>query len=182
MNKLTDKQDAFCREYIKDLNATKAAIRAGYSEKTASEIGFENLRKPQIVDRVCELKEIAFKRNDIEVDRILLEYKRIGFSNVVDYYDLDSEENLKLKKLSELNENHSAAISSIETSETTFGEDGKKTTIKFRLHDKLKGLEALSKYKGLFEKDNEQKKDTSSIIFSDKVQDLLSKSSDDIDS
>lgn len=45
---LTDKQYLFCEEYLKDLNATQAAIRAGYSEKTAYSIGWENLRKPEI--------------------------------------------------------------------------------------------------------------------------------------
>ena len=46
--KLTDKQQRFCEEYLVDLNATQAAVRAGYSEKTAGAIGFENLRKPEI--------------------------------------------------------------------------------------------------------------------------------------
>ena len=46
---LTDKQEMFCREYLVDLNATQAAIRAGYSDKTARSVGNENLTKPDIV-------------------------------------------------------------------------------------------------------------------------------------
>ena len=53
--KLTPKQELFCHEYLKDTNATKAAIRAGYSENCAAEIGYENLRKPHISDKVMDL-------------------------------------------------------------------------------------------------------------------------------
>ena len=52
MSKLTPKQKRFCDEYLIDLNATQAAIRAGYSEKTAKEIGCENLTKPHIRDYI----------------------------------------------------------------------------------------------------------------------------------
>ena len=48
VKKLTARQERFCREYIIDYNATKAAVRAGYSEKTAKSIGSENLTKPDI--------------------------------------------------------------------------------------------------------------------------------------
>lgn len=54
--KLTAKQDRFCQEYLIDLNATQSAIRAGYSEKTAGSIGGENLKKPEIQERIAELK------------------------------------------------------------------------------------------------------------------------------
>jgi phage terminase small subunit len=53
---LTAKQDRFVAEYVIDHNATKAAIRAGYSERTASVIGHENLRKPQIIERLDEIE------------------------------------------------------------------------------------------------------------------------------
>lgn len=55
MNKLTAKQEMFCKEYMIDLNATQAAIRAGYSADTASVIGCENLIKPNIQERIQEL-------------------------------------------------------------------------------------------------------------------------------
>ena len=53
---LTDKQEMFCREYLIDLNATQAAIRARYSDKTASHTGSENLSKPDIAQRIIDLK------------------------------------------------------------------------------------------------------------------------------
>ena len=61
---LTDKQEMFCREYLIDLNATQAAIRAGYSEKTANRTASENLSKPDIQSRIAELKA---QRKDLVV-------------------------------------------------------------------------------------------------------------------
>lgn len=56
MAKLTAKQEQFCQEYMIDLNATGAAVRAGYSEKTAGTISNENMQKPAITSRIAELK------------------------------------------------------------------------------------------------------------------------------
>lgn len=71
MNDLTPKQEMFCKEYIIDLNATQAAIRAGYSEKTAKEIGCENLTKPNVSKRVQELLDERSKRTEISADYVL---------------------------------------------------------------------------------------------------------------
>jgi phage terminase small subunit len=71
MAKLTDKQEMFCKEYIIDLNATQAAIRAGYSEKTANEQGCQNLAKLSIQERIAELKEDREKRLVIDADWVL---------------------------------------------------------------------------------------------------------------
>lgn len=71
MAKLTDKQELFAREFIKDLNATQAAIRAGYSEKTARAIGCENLTKPDIQQRVAELNQERLERVKIDADYVL---------------------------------------------------------------------------------------------------------------
>ena len=54
MANLTPKQKRFCQEYLIDLNATQAAVRAGYSEKTAYSVGNENLRKPEIKKYIDE--------------------------------------------------------------------------------------------------------------------------------
>jgi len=58
---LTDKQKIFCREYVTDWNATRAAIAAGYSKNTASEIGWENLRKPQIEKYIDHIQKDLIK-------------------------------------------------------------------------------------------------------------------------
>jgi len=69
--KLTSRQELFCREYIVDLNATQAAIRAGYSIRTARFIGSENLTKPNIVARIVELQQERLQRTEVTADNVL---------------------------------------------------------------------------------------------------------------
>jgi len=69
--KLTAKQEQFCQEYMIDLNASAAAIRAGYSEKTAGVMGHENLNKPQIADRIAELKKSRAEKVSISQEDVL---------------------------------------------------------------------------------------------------------------
>lgn len=64
---LTEKQKRFCDEYLIDLNATQAAIRAGYSERTAYRIGADNLRKPQIAEYID--KRLKEKQSDLIADQ-----------------------------------------------------------------------------------------------------------------
>ena len=70
-NELTAKQEAFCEEYMIDLNATQAAIRAGYSEQTARQIGTENLAKPAISDKIAELKAERAARVLVDADYVI---------------------------------------------------------------------------------------------------------------
>ena len=69
---LNDKQQRFCEEYVIDLNATQAAIRAGYSEKTAYSIGNENLNKPEIQKLIEELQSDKSDELNITFDTIAL--------------------------------------------------------------------------------------------------------------
>ena len=71
MKMLTPKQQRFVEEYLVDLNATQAAIRAGYSEKTAFQIGPENLKKPKIAEAVAEAQGERSKRTAIDQDWII---------------------------------------------------------------------------------------------------------------
>ena len=77
---LEPKQEMFCEEYLVDLNATQAAIRAGYSEKTAASIGHENLTKPGIVKRIRQLQKLKIMRTRIRADRIIEELEKIAFA------------------------------------------------------------------------------------------------------
>ena len=77
MAKLTDKQEAFCLEYLKDLNATQAAIRAGYSESTARNIACENLTKPNISERVAELMKQRTESTKIDAEWVLKSAKKV---------------------------------------------------------------------------------------------------------
>lgn len=68
---LTEKQEAFCKEYLVDLNATQAAIRAGYSEDSCRFIGHENLTKPYIRARIGELMDERNKRTLVHQDFVI---------------------------------------------------------------------------------------------------------------
>ena len=78
--KLTDKQRTFVEEYLVDLNATQAAIRAGYSEKTAKDIGCQNLAKLYIQDAIALAMDERSERTEITSDNVLKEIAKIGFS------------------------------------------------------------------------------------------------------
>ena len=80
--RLTAKQQRFVDEYLKDLNATRAAIRAGYSKKTATEIASENLTKPHIQEAVADAQAAIAERNEVTVDRIVGRYQEIAFADV----------------------------------------------------------------------------------------------------
>ena len=81
---MTKKQKRFIEEYLIDLNATQAAIRAGYSPKTAKDIGCENLAKPNISDAIDKAMAERSRRTGINQDRILLELARIGLAKITD--------------------------------------------------------------------------------------------------
>ena len=71
MANLTPKQQRFVEEYLIDLNATQAAIRAGYSEKTAYSVGHENLKKPEIQKAIQEAQEILSNKTQLTVDMVV---------------------------------------------------------------------------------------------------------------
>lgn len=78
---LTPKQERFVQEYLKDLNATQACIRAGYSAKTADRIGPELLGKTCVAAAIEKAKKSRSKRLDITLDRVLLELARVAFAD-----------------------------------------------------------------------------------------------------
>ena len=81
MPKLTEKQKRFCEEYLIDFNATQAALRAGYSPKTAYSIGDENLRKPEIQSEIQTLIQKRSERTGISADTVITELAKIAFSD-----------------------------------------------------------------------------------------------------
>ena len=81
---MTRKQQLFVGEYLIDLNATRAAIRAGYSEKTAQAIGAENLTKPIIAEAIATALEARAERTEVTQDRVLEELALIGFAEMPD--------------------------------------------------------------------------------------------------
>lgn len=98
MGKLTDKQRMFILEYPKDFNATQAAIRAGYSVKTARKIGSENLTKPDIRDGIEEY----FKQHAMGSEEVLHRLAEIARSSIEDFIDFDGKGyQINFKKASE---------------------------------------------------------------------------------
>jgi len=71
MNKLSDKRQAFCREYMIDHNATQAAIRAGYSRKSAQAQGSRLLSNAMVKQRIAEQQAKAVTRNSLDVDQVI---------------------------------------------------------------------------------------------------------------
>lgn len=147
MAKLTEKQKRFIEEYLIDLNATQAAIRAGYSPNSARDIGSENLTKPAIRARIDEALAERSKRTGINADRVLREIARIAFVNAADVINFDSA------TIAEgASEDDTAAIASVKVKTIPTG-DGEGVEREIRLCDKLKALELCGKHLGMF-KDN----------------------------
>jgi len=96
--KLTNKQSTFCDEYVIDLNATQAAIRAGYSEHTASAIGKENLRKPPIANRIQEMMDKRSASTEITAANVLKHIAKHA-------YNEDCNAHINLKALEMLSKN-----------------------------------------------------------------------------
>ena len=91
--KLTDKQARFCQEYIKDLNKTQAAIRAGYSKNRASELGYQLLQNPTVQAEIERLQEEIKEKNWLTVDFVLDGLKEV-YEKCKNVPVLDKEGNL----------------------------------------------------------------------------------------
>lgn len=116
--KLTNKQILFCKEYIIDFNATRAAIAAGYSKKTATVIGGENLAKPYIQEYLSYAMKKRAEKTEVTAEKVVLELAKIGFSN---QHDLEGYDECALKdkiKALELLAKHTGAFNKDESSAT----------------------------------------------------------------
>lgn len=141
---LTAKQNRFVEEYLIDLNATQAAIRAGYSAGTAKEIGSENLTKPNIRSRIDEAVAERSRRTGVNQDRIIRELAKMAFVNAADMIDMD---NAKLKVCTSPDD--TAAVQSVKVKKT-ISENSETVEREIRIADKIKALELLGKHLGMF--------------------------------
>lgn len=144
MAKLTEKQKRFVEEYLVDLNATQAAIRAGYSPDSAKEIGSENLTKPNIRARIDKAISERSKRTGVNQDRVIRELARLAFVNATDVINLN-----QATVIENANEDDTAAIASVKVKYIPTSE-GEGVEREIRLTDKLKALELLGKHLGMF--------------------------------
>lgn len=149
---LTAKMIRFAEEYIVDLNAGAAAIRAGYSENTAYEMGYENLRKPQIAEMIQQMMEERSKRTEITADMVLKEYAKLGFSNITDYlkvvnepFEVDGKElttqAVQIFETDKIDRSKLDAVAEIKQT---------KEGISLKLHDKKGALDSIARHLGMF--------------------------------
>lgn len=142
--KLAPKHARFVAEYRKDLNATQAAIRAGYSRKTARAQGARLLTDADIAGAIAQQAAAALERAELSADRVLEELRRLAFSDVRGLFD----EAGNLKPLKDLTPEQAAAIGSIEVVKKNLaaGDGEVDTVIKIKTWDKTRSLEMLAKH------------------------------------
>jgi len=154
-NDLTPKQEHFCHEYLLDLNATQAAIRAGYSPKTAAVQSSDLLTKPNIQNFISQLQGKRVNAVRIDAEAILKELYDLAMVDITQAYD----EAGWLKPLTEIPENVRRAISYLEVNELFDGSGPDKHIIgvnrKIKFYDKPKSLELLGKHLKLFTEKHE---------------------------
>lgn len=149
--KLTGKQRLFVAEYLVDLNATRAAIRAGYVERSASNAGHRNLRKPKIQAAIAEAQAPRLTRLDMDAAAVLAELARIARANVLDYMRI-GEDGEPVVDFSRLDRDKAAALSEVTIDDFTGARGTNKREIrriKFRVHDKLAALDKLARHFGV---------------------------------
>ena len=151
---LTPKQKKFCECYLTHYNATRAAIEAGYSEKTAMEMGYKLVHKSSVKEYIDHKKQKLTEKLEITQERVMQEIGRIAFSDIRKVFNDDG--NLKAPK--DWDNDTAAVISSVESDELFdgFGKDRVQIglTKKVKLWDKVKGLEMLAKHFKLYEEDS----------------------------
>lgn len=145
MAKLTEKQKRFVQEYLVDLNATAAAKRAGYSEKSASRIAVELLNKTQVSAEIQKQQAKRQKQVEITQEKVLEELAAIAFANGADFATVNQNGIVRITPTSELPDEKRKAIASIK--EGQWGTEVK-------VHDKVKALELLAKHLGMFDSKN----------------------------
>ena len=144
--KLTAKEEKFCYEYVLHLNATKAAILAGYSEKTARNIGSQNLAKLNIQKKIKSLQDNLSETLEISKARVVREHEKIAFSSIAHLHNTW----LERAEFEKLTDDQKACIRSISTKITkrnngTYNEPDIVDVeyVKIELYDKQKSLDSI---------------------------------------
>ncbi len=147
---LTPKHAAFAREYTVDLNATQAAIRAGYSKASAESQGSRLLRNAKVRAEIDRLLSKRAARVEVTADEVLRELKRIALTDIRDAYAEDGH----LKKMKDMPEDLARAIGGVDTDEIWDGYGEERTrvgeTVKVKFWPKVQALELLGKHLKLF--------------------------------
>lgn len=149
MSALTPKQTLFVQEYLIDLNATQAAIRAGYSAKTAKSIGQENLTKPAIAEAIAAAQEERAEKCEVNAAYVLNRLVEVDQMDVLDILNDD----MALKPVSEWPKVWRQYLSGFDVAEMFEGRGEDRDMVgllkKLRWPDKVRNLELLGKHIGV---------------------------------
>lgn len=148
---MTPKQQRFINEYLIDLNATQAAIRAGYSKRTAYSIGDELLKKPEIASAIAVAEKSRAERTEVTADKVLQELAKIGFSDIRKLFTSGGS----IVRIEDLDDDAAAALSAIEVVRRRVpGSDREEPeyedVTKIKLWDKRAALVDIGRHLGMF--------------------------------
>ena len=149
MGKLTPRQQRFVEEYLLDMNATQAAIRAGYSKKTARSQGQRLLTYADLLNQIWIAPQKRSERIEISQDRVLREYARIAFFDPRKLFQKDG----RPIDITSLDDDTAAALVGLDVLEEYDGTGRDRRFIgytkKYKIADKLKALDALREHLGM---------------------------------
>ena len=152
MARKNSRHDRLCREYIKDLNGTRAAIAAGYAKKSAKVTASQLLTNPNVQALLAKLTKKHADKLDLSTEKVLSGLSSMGLSNMLDYIKT-TEDGGAYVDLSNLTQEQAAAIQEVTVDEYTEGRGKAARRVKrtkFKLADKIRALELLGKYLKLF--------------------------------
>ena len=141
---LKDKQRKFCEEYIIDFNGTQAAIRAGYSKKTAKEQGARLLTNVNLQHYLTELKQKTAEDSGITKKQLIDELAKIAFFDIRKIYNEDNS----LLDIKSFDDDSASAVAGIEVDEIFEQRQLSGYTKKVKLHNKIAAIERVSKMLG----------------------------------
>lgn len=151
--KITDKQARFCAEYLVDMNATQAAIRAGYSKTGARFQSSRLLANVGVQNYLQDLRQQQQSRTLITADAVLKELAILGFSKITDVLEMDGDD-VVFRGEDDLSDEAQRAIQSITVFKSTQETDrGVNTTsrIQVKMHSKISALKELGNHLGIFQ-------------------------------
>ena len=145
-NELTEKQKRFVEEYLVDLNATQAAIRAGYSQDTACEQGSRLLANAKVQAVVAERRKAIANKIEVTQERVAQELAKLAFLDIRKAFDAEGN----LKPIADLDDETAAALAGIEIEVTKLKDQPIVKTHKIKLSDKKGALDSLARHLGMF--------------------------------
>lgn len=156
------RQEKFAQEWLKDFNATQAAIRAGYSKRTAYSQGQRLLKNVEVDQLIQQLKQQAYQRNQMHIDEAISILSDMARFDLLDLYKKDGS----FKDVHDIPKHARMAIKGLETTDLL---DHKEKTFngtlnKVKTTDRKAILEILLRYRGAFKLDNEQQKPESHTV------------------